>query len=206
MADWTAESLKNAVLRGIVTLQDNKEGKADCWKTFKLAVDKIGELIFGWVVCARCSCCILYKVKDADDNVKKYGTRNMLDHLEICKSGTTAGKQTCMTSFLKRKPGIKLSDTERRSIKDAEVRMVVHCGTSFNILDNEAFRSYSQKMIEIGSKHGNMNIDDVLFGRQAIRRYAMSQVSDCQNEIKRQVKIAARYDAVSTAQILLRMM
>ena len=83
------------------------------------------------------------------------------------------------------------------SIKEAEVRMVVHRGTSFNISDNEAFRNYSQQMIKIGSVHGNVSVDNVLFGQQAARRFVMDQVDKCQQKIKRQVKIAARCNAVS---------
>ena len=71
-----------------------------------------------------CLCCMLYKVKDSDEKVKLYGTKNMVDHFESCQSRSE--KQTSITSFVKRRPGIKLSNTERMSIKEAEVCIVVH--------------------------------------------------------------------------------
>ena len=110
-----------------------------------MAVDENVNIIFGRAICKDCLCCMLYKVKDSGKKLKFFGTKNMVDHSESCQF--RSGKQTSITSFVKRRPGIKLSNTERMSIKEAEVCMVVHCGTSFIILDNECTGCYYFKWL-----------------------------------------------------------
>ena len=54
-------------------------------------------------------------------------------------------------------------------MKAAQVRVVAEAGLSFAVVDNSAFRSVAQVMIQIGSKHGNINIDDAPYSRQSAR-------------------------------------
>ena len=92
-----------------------------------------GNDIFGWAVCADCFVCIMYKSAAAGGSVKLYSTTNMTDHAKRCSK---AGGEQKMTSFVKRKPGVKLNDSDRTAVKEAEVRFVVEVGVSFAIMDN----------------------------------------------------------------------
>ena len=52
-------------------------------------------------------------------------------------------------------------------------------------------------MILIGSKHGNVDVDDVLYGRQTVRETVFEKMKECQIEIQKQVAASARNNAVS---------
>ena len=53
---------------------------------------------------------------------------------------------------------------QQRLLKDSEVHLVVEAGVAFAVVSNQGFRNFAQQMISIGSKHGNINIDDALYG------------------------------------------
>ena len=130
-----------------------------------------------------------------DGSIKQYGTTNMTDHMKTCYS--SLGKQLTMTGFMKRVPGKKFSDTKRRTVKEAEVRLVVEEGTSFAIVENNGLRAFAQLMIEIGSKHGNINIDDVLYGRDTVRDSVFTKMKECQSIIKKEIAASSKHNAVS---------
>jgi hypothetical protein len=192
---WTNESLKEAVRKDQVKLKENKDGKAACWKKFSLVETKNGSLIFGWAVCVDCRCCVMFKSKLSDGSIKNYGTTNMTDHMKSCYA--SQGKQLTMAGFVKRVPGKKFSDTEKTAVKEAQVRLVVEGGTSFAFVDNPGLRSFAQIMIQIGSKHGNINVEDVLYGPCTVRDAVFNKMEQCQQSIKKQVSISSKYNAVS---------
>ncbi len=192
---WTSAALREAVGKGEVTLKENDEGKAKCWQKFYLAVDQDRSIIFGWAVCKDCNCCVMYKSKCENGSVKLYGTTNLTDHMKTCYS--SQGKQMTMNAYVKKIPGKNFAEGERDAVKDAEVRLVVEGGVSFLFVDNPGLRSFAQLMIQIGSKHGNVDVNDVLYGRQTIRNETFKKMKLCQANIKKQVALSSRYGAVS---------
>ena len=54
-------------------------------------------------------------------------------------------------------------------------------------MENNGLRAFAQLMIEIGSKHGNINIDDILYGRDAVRDSVFTKMKECQSIIKRKL-------------------
>jgi len=183
---------------GQVNLKENTEGKAACWKKFRLVETDDKKILFGWAVCADCHTCIMFKSRTSDGSIKLYGTTNMTDHAKNCHSGTgKSEKQMLMNSFVKRKPGVKLLEAERVSTKEAEVRLVVEGGVSFAFVDNPGLRNFAQQMITIGAKHGNIDVEDVLYGRHTVRQSVFNKMHECQEVIKKNVQSSARQNAVS---------
>ena len=84
---WTADSLRDAIRKKNAVLKENVDGKADCWRQFRLVETTDGESIFGWAACSNCYCCIVYKCQ-ADGIVKHYGTKILTDHMKICISAS----------------------------------------------------------------------------------------------------------------------
>jgi hypothetical protein len=166
-------------------LKENADGKADCWRKFRLIETTGGEPIFGWAACADCYCCIVYKCKAGDGTVKLYGTKNMTDHMKTCVSAS--GRQSSIDVFVKRVPGKNFANAERAAIKNAQVHLVVEAGLPFAIVENAGLRSFAQHMISIGSKYGNVSVDDVLYGPHTVRDAVFDKMKECQDEIKRQV-------------------
>ena len=56
--------------------------------------------------------------------------------------------------------------------REVEVRLVAEAGLSFAVVDNAAFRSFAQLLIQIGSKHGNCRVLSL-----SDRRYSLNPLS-----------------------------
>jgi hypothetical protein len=194
---WTADSVRDAIRKRNAVLKENPDGKADCWRKFRLVETTDGEPVFGWAACADCYCCVIYKSQAGDGTVKLYGTKNMTDHMKTCMSASTSGKQSSIDFFVKRVPGKKFQNTERAAIKNAEVHLVVEAGLSFAVVENSGLRSFAQQMILIGSKYGNVSVDEVLYGPHTVRDAVVDKMKECQDEVKRQVAASSKFHGVS---------
>ena len=64
-------------------------------------------------------------------------------------------------------------------------------------MENNGLRAFAQLMIEIGSKHGNINIDDVLYGRDTVRDSVFTKMKECQSIIKKEIAVSSKHNAVS---------
>jgi len=192
---WTADILRDAIRTRNAVLKENVEGKVDCWRKFRLIENTDGEPIFGWAACADCYCCIVYKCKAGNGTVKLYGTKNMTDHMKTCVSAS--GRQSSIDVFVKRVPGKKFTNTERAAVKNAEIHLIVEAGLPFAVVENSGLRSFAQQMILIGSKYGNINVDDVLYGPKTVRDVVVDKMKECQDEIKRQVATSSKFHSVS---------
>ena len=60
-------------------------------------------------------------------------------------------------------------------IKDAEFKFVTAGSHSFNSLENGSLLHLLQVRIEIGAKHGLVNIKDIFYGRKTIRQEAINK-------------------------------
>jgi len=194
-SSWTSISLQDALRKGTVVMKENADGKADCWKKFRLLETNSGDAIFGWAACVDCYSCIMFKSRPADGKTKLYGTKNMTDHMKSCAA--TSGRQLSMAAFMKRVPGKNLASGDKVAVKNAQVRLVVEAGLSFAVVENPAFLSFAERMISIGSKYGNVSPDEVLFGRQTVRETVFQKMVECQEEIKKAVAASSANRAVS---------
>ena len=102
---------------------------------------------FGWAACVDCLRCVMFKSKLPDGTVKLYGTKNMVDHMKSYFTAST--QQTSMTSFIKRAPGKKFTDSEKAAIKASEARHVAEAGLSFAFVDNPGFRSFDNYLFRL---------------------------------------------------------
>ena len=188
MSSNKSEDLRAALRHGDMFLcrNDDPNCKADVWKKFQLIkVKATQELVFGWSACKDCLVCLKFKAKQDNGSTKLYGTKNLLDHCKTCSSkGET---QTSVACYFKKTPGKHFTTEHGKQVKDAEVRMVVQGGTSFMFVDNPGLRLFAQEMIKIGSIYGNLNVDDVIFGRETIKKCTLEKMTECQEKIKKSI-------------------
>ena len=88
-----------------------------------------------------------------------------------------------MKCFFKKTPGRHFTKEEGKQLKDAEVRMVVQGGISFMFVDYPGLRSFAQKMIQVGSKYGYLDVNDVLYSRETVKKATFEKKIDCQEKI-----------------------
>lgn len=68
---------------------------------------------------------------------------------------------------------------------------------SFAVVENPGLRAFAQYMIQIGSKYGNISVDDVLYGRQTVRDTVFNKMAECQEAIRKEVAISSQVNSVS---------
>jgi len=52
-------------------------------------------------------------------------------------------------------------------------------------------------MISIGAKHGNIEVDDVIYGPHTVRREVFEKMTECQELVKKNAAASAQGKAVS---------
>ena len=77
--------------------------------------------------------------------------------------------------------------------------MVVPGGTSFMFVDNSGLRSFAQKMIQIVSKYGNLDVDDAFYGREIVRKSTFEKKIEFQEKIKNSIQGCSLTKEVSFA-------
>ena len=145
--------------------------------------------------CVDCYSCIIFMPRFGDGKTKQHETKNMTDHMK--SFAAASGRQLSMAAFVKRVPGKNLACHDKVAVKNAEARVVVEAGLSFAVVKNPAFLSFAQRMIAIGSKYGNVSLDEVLFRRKIVRDTVFEKMMECQKEIKNAVAASSANRAVS---------
>ena len=127
---------------------------------------------------------VIYRIsrKPFNGSVKLYGTKNLADHCKTCSSNSIF---CCM--FFQETPCKHFTKEEGKRVKDAEVRMVVQGGTSFMFVNNPGLRIFAQKMIQIGSIYRNLDVNDVLFDRETVKKFIFGKMKECQEKIKKSI-------------------
>ncbi|CAG8841620.1 41395_t:CDS:2, partial [Gigaspora margarita] len=121
-----------------------KNGKSEVWQNFLEIVDLNNQYI-GYVSCKNCNNIFTYS--------QKSGTSHLLRHQCISSSN-----QLKITLFLPKKT---ILPTAKESTTNKIVNFVCKDLRPFEIIEGEGFRDFSQEMINIGAKFGQIQIDDL---------------------------------------------
>ena len=100
----------------------------------------------------------------------------MIDHLKSCVSSSNS-IQPNLKSYLS-SGHYKFINVECKAIKDAEVKMVVQGETSFHSVDNIGLRDFAELIVQMGSKYGNIDVVDLLYSHQTIRRSTFDKMKE----------------------------
>ena len=171
------------------------DGKSQCWKLFSNIIGSDGKELYGIACCSKCLSCITYKKKDKDGKIIEYGTTNLLGHMKHCNPSATANTAGTVKSYFQSEA--KIDPRMANLVKVAQAKLVSGCHLSFNVVENYNFKSFSQTMIEIGAKHGNIQVDTLLYGRKTIREKTLQMVDDIRASIVANIAEAAKSGAVS---------
>ena len=114
------------------------------------ATDTQPKTLPGIVVCTVCKSVLNY-------DCKKSGSSHIKRHAEHCKPEPHGSKkQQLLTSHFNNK-SIKLNDSEKLEIKNAELEFCM-CGShSFNSLENDGLITLLQQLVNIAGKHGSFD-------------------------------------------------
>ena len=170
-------------------------GKSACWKVFEKVIDSAGKEVFGVACCAQCISCIVYKKLDSNGTVTDYGTKNLLGHMKHCKSSGHSNAAGNLKSYFE--STVTLDKSTANLVKVAQTKMVSGCHMSFNVVENETYKSFAQTMISVGAKYGNVKAASVLYGRKTIKEKTIDMAHKLRDQIKSNVQKAATEGSVS---------
>jgi hypothetical protein len=126
-------------------VNNNNNVKSEVWLRFVEVVDENNKYI-GYVSCKNCDQIYKYNYKDGTSSLKRH----------VCH---VLNKQPTITSFLEKKmvPVIAKEITTKKIME-----FVCKDLRPFEIITGSGFREFAQEMINIGSVHGRISIDDLL--------------------------------------------
>lgn len=121
-----------------------KNGKSEIWKTFLEILDLNNNYI-GYVLCKNCEHIFTYS--------QKSGTSHLLRHKCISSSS-----QLKITGYL---PKTSIPTTIKELTTNKLVNFVCKDLRPFEIIEGKGFRDFSQEMINIGAKFGQIQVNDL---------------------------------------------
>ena len=163
-------------------------GRAEFWKTISVvarcfdqenanATNTRPRTLPGIVVCTICKSVLNY-------DCEKAGSSHIKRHAEHCKPEPHGSKkQQLPTSHFNNK-SIKLNDSERLEIKNAELEFCVRGSHSFNSLENDGLITLLQQLVNIAGKHGCFYVKDVLYGRQTISSFCKEKAAEIKESLR----------------------
>ncbi|CAJ0851345.1 4781_t:CDS:2, partial [Entrophospora sp. SA101] len=125
---------------------NNNNVKSEVWLRFVEIVDANNKYI-GYVACKNCDQIYKYNYKDGTSSLKRHVCRRALNN------------QPKITSFIENKmvPAIAKETTAKKIME-----FVCKDLRPFEIINGSGFREFAQEMINIGSVHGCISIDNLL--------------------------------------------
>ena len=115
---------------------------------------------------------------------KKTGSSQIKCHAAHCKPEPHGNKkQQLLTSHFNSK-SIKLNDSERLKIKNAELEFCVRGNHFFNSLENDDLITLLQQLVNIASEHGSFDVKDVLYERKTISSFCKEKAAEIKESLR----------------------
>ena len=130
----------------------------------------------GIVVCYICKSVLKYDSKTTGSSLIKR-------HAENCKPRQSQYKQQLLTSHFNKKT-LKLSESEKLAIKDAELQFCVREYHSFNSLDNDGLNTLIQTFVNIAEKYGVFEVKDLLYSKNTISSFSREKAAEIERSLK----------------------
>lgn len=142
MSELTIEQIISNLKNGEFKYKEKKGGSSDVWTNFNEIIDMQDEFI-GFVICINCEHILKYNYKNGTSTLKRHK----------CPSN-----QPKITSYYSAK---SFPTTAKDVTTKKIVNLVCKDLRPFEIITGQGFREFSQEMINIGSIHGCLQVDDL---------------------------------------------
>ena len=154
-------------------------GRSDFWKTIRIVIRRVQSEgagasdvqatespLPGVVSCSICKCILKYDSKST-------GSSHVKRHTEHCKP--SKGKQELLTSLLNKKT-LKLNESEKVNIKNAELQFCVRGYHSFNSLENDGLVTLLQTFANTAAKHRRFDVKHALYAETLSPHFAKKRL------------------------------
>ena len=104
-------------------------------------------------------------------------------HAENCMPRESKYKQQLLTFYFNKKT-VKLSESEKLAIKDAELQFCICRYHSFNSLENDRLNTLIQTFVNITGKYGVFEVKDLLCNRNTISLFSREKPAEIKKSLK----------------------
>ena len=105
------------------------------------------------------------------------------DMLKIVSHFKANTSNNCILPILIKKR-LKLSESEKLAIKDAELQFCVRGYHSFNSLKNDSLNTLIQTFVNIAGKYGVFEVKDLLYSRNTISSFSREKAAEIKKSLK----------------------
>ena len=175
-------------------------GRSDFWKTIRIVTRRLQSEdagasdvqatespLPGIVSCSICKCILKYDSKST-------GSSHVKRHTEHCKPSN--GKQELLTSLLNKKT-LKLNESEKVNIKNAQLQFCVRGYHSFNSLENDGLVTLLQTFANTAAKHGRFDVKHTLYGRNTISSFCKEKVVEVKDSLRLKLQEPQEAESIS---------
>lgn len=144
MSDLTSEQVLSNLKKGELQCREKKGGSSDVWTNFNEIVDMQDQFI-DYVMCKNCEHILKYNYKIGTSTLKRH--KCSFDE-----------KQPKITSYWTTK---NFPTAAKDVTTEKIVNFVCKDLRPFEIITGQGFREFAQEMINIGSKYGYLQVDEL---------------------------------------------
>jgi hypothetical protein len=166
----TTEQVISNLKKGELKCQE-KSGSSDVWENFNEIVNMQDESI-GFVICKICDQVFKYNYKTGTSSLKRHK----------CPSDE---KQPKITSYWTSK---NFPTTAKDMVTKKIINLVCKDLRPFEIIVGQGFREFSQEMIDIGSKYGSLQVDNLFPHPTTISRNIIKNADSLKKKIAESLK------------------
>src|SRR5688572_25773163 len=170
MSNLTTEQVISNLKRGELKCQE-KSGSSDVWENFNEIVNMQDESI-GFVICKICDQVFKYNYKTGTSSLKRHK----------CLSDE---KQPKITSYWTSK---NFPTTAKDMVTKKIINLVCKDLRPFEIIVGQGFREFSQEMIDISSKYGSLQVDNLFPHPTTISRNIIKNADSLKKKIAENLK------------------
>ena len=194
-AEYDPDNLTNSDVEkllneGKLTPIVNAKAQGGTWDNITLVgyeKDNKTVTLEAWSACKHCKKAFrTHSKKDTNGRRKNFGLSSQSRHVQDCSAKidkqARSSQQQKLSSFAYVKKN--LSHNFAQKLMLAEVEFVVSGMHSFAAVEDRGLLSLAQTLISIGVNNGNVEVQDVWYGRKTIQEYTVMQLREYWNKVR----------------------
>ena len=184
MSNLTTEQVISNLKKGELKCQEKRSKSSDVWENFNEIINMQDESI-DFVICKTCDHVFKYNYKTGTSALKRHK----------CPSDE---KQPKITSYWTSK---NLPITTKDIVTKKIINLVCKDLRPFEIIVGQDFREFSQEIIDISSKYGSLQVDDLFSHPTTISRNIIKNSDSLKKKIAENLKDIFELDGAFTTDI-----
>ncbi|CAF1438083.1 unnamed protein product [Didymodactylos carnosus] len=184
--------LKTEKEKYVVIKNETVRDGTNCWKVFgfpAMKTESDGPLtkIEGFASCRKCFNTYAYTPKTGNTRINGHKcVQDLKNSTNVTKSSSNTAQRS-IAQYATPK-SIKLCENEAKTIKDLTAKWLCHDIRPFSISEDRGLRELIQQCILLGSRHGNIDVNDVLRGAHVNSIHIKSLADNYRSKMKEQLK------------------